>query len=169
MPWGIAASVAGAAVSSKMGSKGGGGQTASKEPWAEAAPWLKDNIAQGQFLQGQYQQEPLSADQRFQYSNQFMNSDDQRNFVRSILGQMNQRQGFDRNNSGARPMPYQMPQLTSRGSWLDSVRAGDINPFHAAVMRAPLPTPAPTAAPAVANPYGNMTWDQIQQMNGGGD
>lgn len=36
-------------------------QTSSKEPWSEAAPWIKDNISRGQQLQDYYQANPFNA------------------------------------------------------------------------------------------------------------
>jgi hypothetical protein len=43
---------------------GGGGQTASKEPWAVAAPWLKDIVGTGQELQNAYLQNPFNTVQQ---------------------------------------------------------------------------------------------------------
>lgn len=74
MPSAILGPVAGAVVGGLM-SDGGGSQTASKEPWAAAAPWLKDNIKTGQALQNAYQQNPLNALQQTAYQNQFSNLD----------------------------------------------------------------------------------------------
>lgn len=60
---------------------GGDEQTASKEPWSEAAPWLKENIAQGRNLQSYYQQNPWNALQQAAYQNTFSDID---NFRSSI-------------------------------------------------------------------------------------
>lgn len=71
----IAGSVAGGLMSK------GGQQTASKEPWAEAAPWLKDNIKQGQALQGYYQQNPFGPVQETGYQNLLASVDNYRDSV----------------------------------------------------------------------------------------
>lgn len=68
------APIAGAVVGGLM-SDGGGSQTASKEPWSEAAPWLKANIKTGQALQQHYQQNPFNSIQQTAYQNQFSNLD----------------------------------------------------------------------------------------------
>ena len=64
-----------------MGSSSGGGQqqTATKDPWAEAAPWLKQQIAQGQQLQNYYQQNPFNEQQKTAYQNTFNDLDNFRN------------------------------------------------------------------------------------------
>ena len=62
-----------------MSDGGGGQQTATKEPWAEAAPWLKQNIAQGQNLQAHYQQNPFNQLQQTGYQNLFSDLDSFRN------------------------------------------------------------------------------------------
>jgi len=56
---------------------GGGGQTASKEPWEAARPWLEENIRTGQDLQRYYQQNPFNPQQQQAYNNIFA---DQANF-----------------------------------------------------------------------------------------
>lgn len=59
------APIAGAVVGGLMGGDGPDQtQTTSKEPWSEAAPWIKDNIAAGQRLQNFYQQNPFNAIQQ---------------------------------------------------------------------------------------------------------
>lgn len=77
--------VAGAVVGGLM-SDGGGSQTASKEPWAPAAPWIKDNIKTGQDLQRYYQQSPFNPLQQTAYQNYFA---DQDNYRQAIAPQMN--------------------------------------------------------------------------------
>src|SRR5574340_374487 len=59
----IAGPIAGAVVGGMM-NDGGGGQTASKEPWAVAAPWLKDIVGTGQELQNAYLQNPFNTVQQ---------------------------------------------------------------------------------------------------------
>jgi hypothetical protein len=148
------------------GDSGGGGQTASKEPWADAAPWLRENLAIGQRLQGQYQANPFSPTQQQAYNNQFGNSDFFRQLSGSMLGQMNQARPFDRNNPSQRPAPFQFPQMGlpqqpmqqqptqqpmpfagGTGSMLAT------NPFSSPVLQPP-PAPAPVAQPvAPVNPW----------------
>ena len=70
MPEAIIGPIAGAAVGGLM-SDGGSGQTASKEPWSEAAPWLKQLIKDGQSLQVYYQKNPFNAQQQQAYQNVF--------------------------------------------------------------------------------------------------
>lgn len=74
MPEAILGNVAGAVVGGLM-SDGGDAQTTSKEPWAPAAPWIKDNIRTGQDLQRYYQQNPFNSLQQTAYQNQFSNLD----------------------------------------------------------------------------------------------
>lgn len=46
-------------------------QTASKEPWKDAAPWLRENLRTGQGLQSYYQQNPFNPQQQTAYQNTF--------------------------------------------------------------------------------------------------
>ena len=55
--------VAGAVVGGLM-SDGGEQQTATKEPWSAAAPWLRQQLEQGQNLQAYYQQNPGTTSSR---------------------------------------------------------------------------------------------------------
>lgn len=66
MTWGAIGSAAVGVVGSALLAPDGSGQTttASKEPWADAAPWIRDNIAQGQQLQSYYTQNPFNAIQQ---------------------------------------------------------------------------------------------------------
>ena len=100
MPAAIVGPVAGAVVGGVMNKGGGGGsQTASKEPWAEAAPWIKDNIKTGQDLQRYYQQNPFNSLQQTGYQNQFADLDHFRNqmapglmnFANKLMGSNYQR------------------------------------------------------------------------------
>lgn len=85
MPEAILGNVAGAVVGGLM-SDGGDAQTTSKEPWAPAAPWIKDNIRTGQDLQRYYQQNPFNPLQQTAYQNYFA---DQDNYRQSVAPQMN--------------------------------------------------------------------------------
>lgn len=81
MSFGMVAAGVGAAASIKSltsKSGGGGSSTASKEPWAEAAPWLKDNIKKGQDLQRRYEEQPFNPLQQTAYQNAFSDIDNYR-------------------------------------------------------------------------------------------
>jgi hypothetical protein len=73
----IAASMAGAAVSSSMnkGSSGGGGGTVSKDPWGPAAPHLERTLNEGGLLQAYQQQNPFNQLQQTGYQNMFTDLD----------------------------------------------------------------------------------------------
>ena len=66
----IAGPIAGAVVGGLM-SDGGEQQTATKEPWSAAAPWLRQQLEQGQNLQAYYQQNPWNNLQQTAYQNTF--------------------------------------------------------------------------------------------------
>lgn len=89
MSFGMVAAGLGAAASVKSltsKSGGGGGSTASKEPWAEAAPWLKNNVTKGEQLQGDYEAQPFNALQQTAYQNAFGDIDNYRqNFMPSMM------------------------------------------------------------------------------------
>jgi hypothetical protein len=103
---GAAVGVVGSALSSDK--KGGAGtQTATKEPWAEAAPWLKDLLAQGQSLNNQYTATPFNAQQQQAFGNMANQSAYMQNLTPSLLGQLSGQQlGYDRNNPTARPQAF---------------------------------------------------------------
>lgn len=142
MPWGA---VAGAAIglvgdSIKSDKSGGAGtQTATKEPWEAAAPWLRGLLSQGQTLNDQYTAKPFSAQQQAAYQNQYGQSDYMRQLIPGLLGQMGQQQvGFDRNNPNARVKAYDF------GGGLLGPNLNQTGLLNAA----PPPAPAPAAAPA---------------------
>ncbi|HUD33793.1 MAG TPA: hypothetical protein VMR43_12365, partial [Variovorax sp.] len=86
---------------------GAGTQTATKEPWEAAAPWLRGLLGQGQALNDQYTAQPFSAQQQAAYQNQYGQSDYMRQLIPGLLGQLGQQQvGFDRNNPTARAKGY---------------------------------------------------------------
>lgn len=78
MPAAILGPVAGAVVGGLM-SDGGEQQTATKEPWSAAAPWLRQQLEQGQNLQAYYQQNPWNNLQQTAYQNTFSDIDQFRN------------------------------------------------------------------------------------------
>lgn len=108
MPEAILGPVAGAVVGGMMSDGGGGGsQTASKEPWSEAAPWLRQNLQTGQALQQYYQQNPFNQQQQTGYQNLFSDLDRFRSQMAPGLMQFaNQAM-----NSG-----YQRPQYSQPGT-----------------------------------------------------
>lgn len=81
------------------GSGGGSQQTATKEPWSEAAPWLRQIIQDGQDLQGYYQQNPFNQIQQTGYQNLLGDLDSFRsgvapglmNFANNLMGTNYQR------------------------------------------------------------------------------
>ena len=136
MPAAIIGPVAGAVVGGVMnkGKGGGGSQTASKEPWAEAAPWIKDNIKTGQDLQRYYQQNPFNSLQQTGYQNQFADLDQFRNqmapglmnFANKLMGSNYQRASAGTEIGATNPYAAQamMPAMlqkqayqASQGGW----------------------------------------------------
>lgn len=70
----------------KSSNGGGSSASASSEPWAEAAPWLKNNVRKGQELQEQYEAQPFNALQQTAYQNAFNDIDSYRNsFMPSMM------------------------------------------------------------------------------------
>lgn len=118
MSW---ANVAGAAigvVGSAMSSDSGGQtSTASKEPWEDAAPWIRDNIAQGQQLQNYYSQNPFNAIQQQGMQGLLSNYQHQNNtvipglmgFADRLMGQNYQR-GQPQQSGLMASQPAQQPQ-----------------------------------------------------------
>lgn len=78
----IAASVAGAVVSSKLNKNSGGStQTASNEPWGPAAGLLEGYLDQNKQLNSYYQQNPFNRQQQTGYQNLLSNYD---NFAQNV-------------------------------------------------------------------------------------
>lgn len=113
MPAAILGPVAGAVVGGLM-SDGGEQQTATKEPWSAAAPWLRQQLEQGQNLQAYYQQNPWNNLQQNAYQNTFSDIDQFRNsmapglmdFANRLMGQ-----NYSRGGTAAR-MPMGNMQQT---------------------------------------------------------
>lgn len=113
---GAAVGVVGNALTSSGGGGGGGGQTqtASKEPWAMAQPWIMNNMVQGQNLQNQYAATPFNAQQQGAYGAQANQTAYMRAAVPSLLRQIQGQQvGFDRSNPNARPNAFSFDGLLS--------------------------------------------------------
>lgn len=86
----------GGIVGGLFGGDSGGGsqQTATKEPWSEAAPWLRQIIQDGQDLQGYYQKTPFNQPQQQSYSNLYGDLDIFRNQIApGLMGFANQLMG----------------------------------------------------------------------------
>jgi len=68
---------------SSGGKNGGGGgqQVNTKEPWAEAAPWLKQQIKDGMALQKRYTDDPFNEQQKTAYQNTFNDIDNYRSNI----------------------------------------------------------------------------------------
>ena len=136
----------------------GGGddqQTASKEPWSEAAPWLKENIAQGRNLQAYYQQNPWNNLQQTAYQNTFSDIDQFRNsmapglmdFANRLMGQNYSRGGTPQRaqgvglmsggQSGGQSGPFSVAPNRSYG--LLDFKA--LNPYNGALKPAEIKQP----------------------------
>ena len=136
MPAAIIGPVAGAVVGGVMNKGGGGGgsQTASKEPWAEAAPWIKDNIKTGQDLQRYYQQNPFNSLQQTGYQNQFADLDQFRNqmapglmnFANKLMGSNYQRASAGTEIGATNPYAAQamMPAMLQKQAYQASQGGG---------------------------------------------
>lgn len=116
MPWGAAVGAAIGLVGDSMSDKNGGAgaSTATKEPWAEAAPWLKNLLAQGQTLNDQYTATPFNAQQQQAFGNMANQSAYMQQLVPGLLSQMSgQPTGYDRANPTARPQAFNFNGLLS--------------------------------------------------------
>ena len=139
MPAAILGPIAGSVVGGLM-SDGGEQQSTSKEPWSAAAPWLRDNIAQGQNLQAYYQQNPWNNLQQTAYQNTFSDIDQFRNsmapglmdFANRLMGQ-----NYSRGGATAR-MPMGNMQQTkpqAMSGLLSGQSGGQSGPFSVAPNR----------------------------------
>lgn len=168
MPWGAVAGAAIGVVGNAMTDKGGGAgsSTASKEPWAPAAPWLEEQIKTGQGLQAQYQQTPFNAQQLAAYGNMGRQTDYMNNLVPDLLGQIsNQRGGFDRSNTNGRVTPYTFNGSGSgmAGGAQTGLLSSLMSPLSGTSAANPAPVaPAPVAAPAPSTFVG---WDQAAALD----
>lgn len=152
MPWSVAAPIAGAVVSSALsssGSKTNGGagtQTATKEPWLQAQPWMTNNMASGQALQSQYTAQPFNQQQLSAYQNLGNQTNYVNQLTPSLLGQISGQQlGFDRANPNAKPTAYNFNGTGSGGSGQGGLLNMLANPSTSATSAA---NPAPAAAAA---------------------
>lgn len=157
MSWGAVAGAAIGVVGSQLTKDKNGGAgttTASKEPWAAAAPWLQQNINQGQALQQQYQDNPFSQAQQTAYGNQYALSDYMRGLVPSLLGQLQGQQlGYDKSNPDAKPTAF---TWDATGGLLGGSGAG-LNGGGSMSAASAADTAARQAKPSSATP--SWSWD----------
>ena len=130
MPAAILGPIAGAAVGGLMSDGGGEEQTATKEPWSAAAPWLRENIAQGQNLQAYYQQNPWNSLQQTGYQNTFSDIDNFRNSIApGMMDFANRLMGTNYSRGGAtmQNKPQAMPRSgaqSGNGGMLSGLLSG---------------------------------------------
>ena len=118
MPAAILGPIAGS-VGGGLMSDGGEQQTATKEPWSAAAPWLRENIAQGQNLQAYYQQNPWNSLQQTGYQNTFSDIDNFRNSIApGMMDFANRLMGTNYSRGGAtmQNKPQAMPRSGAQSS-----------------------------------------------------
>lgn len=138
MPAAILGPIAGSVVGGLMSD--GEQQTATKEPWSAAAPWLRQQLEQGQNLQAYYQQNPWNNLQQTAYQNTFSDIDQFRNsmapglmdFANRLMGQ-----NYSRGGATAR-MPMGNMQQTkpqAMGGLLSGQSGGQSGPFSVAPNR----------------------------------
>lgn len=129
----IAGPIAGAVVGGLMSD--GGSQTASKEPWSEAAPWLRENIAQGRNLQAYYQQNPWNPMQQTAYQNTFSDIDNFRNSIApGMMDFANRLMGTNYSRSGATqrmPIGNMLQTKPQAMGLLSGQSGGQFGPFSA--------------------------------------
>ena len=144
MPAAILGPVAGAVVGGLMSDSGGGEQqTATKEPWGAAAPWLRQQLEQGQNLQAYYQQNPWNNLQQTAYQNTFSDVDQFRlsmapglmDFANRLMGQ-----NYSRGGATARMPMGNMQQTKPQAmggllSLLSGQSGGQSGPFSVAPSR----------------------------------
>lgn len=180
MTWGAVAGAAVGVVGSYMSSKDGGGssgggagtQTATKEPWAAAQPWIMNNLQTGQNLQNRYTAQPFSDMQNQAYQNQGNQSAYMRAAVPSLLAQLTgpgTQLGYDRNNPNAKPTPFDFNGLVSASnagneavSAAQGQRQGLLAMLNSAPSSTPLnlnPAPAAPKEPGSFVQQDDLKWD----------
>jgi hypothetical protein len=130
-------------------------QTATKEPWSAAAPWLRQQLEQGQNLQAYYQQNPWNNLQQTAYQNTFSDIDQFRNsmapglmdFANRLMGQNYSRGGTPQRaqgiglmsggQSGGQSGPFSVAPNRSYG--LLDFKA--LNPYNGALKPAEIKQP----------------------------
>ena len=134
----VAGPVAGAVVGGLTSD--GEQQTATKEPWSAAAPWLRQQIEQGQNLQAYYQQNPWNSLQRTGYQNIYGDLDNFRNSIApGMMDFANRLMGTNYSRGGATArMPMGNMQQTkpqAMSGLLSGQSGGQSGPFSVAPNR----------------------------------
>ena len=138
-------------------------QTNTKEPWKEAAPWLKGNIRTGQSLQNYYQQNPFNQQQQTGYQNLFGDLDSFRNqmapglmdFANQLMG-TNYQRGQGNNRQGGMQQPMRQGNgMMNLGGQQQPMRQGGL--MNAAGMQQPSLLNNTFAAPQ-GHSYGQVDW-----------
>lgn len=184
MSWGAVAGAAVGVVGSALSSDkngGAGSQTATKEPWAEAAPWLKNLLAQGQTLNDQYTATPFNAQQQQAYGNMANQSAYMQQLTPSLLSQLSGQQiGYDRNNPTARPQSFNFNGLLGGSGGgtaqqggnqgLLSMLGGGGNAINSSMTPMAAAPQQQAAAPAAAAPVSQQPYEDPYAwlFNGGG-
>jgi hypothetical protein len=139
---------------SSSGSAQGGTTTETKGPWAEAAPWLKQNLQTGQNLQNYYQKNPFNAQQQNAYSNLSQGTRYMNALTPNLMAQFSQQQGFDRTNPRRGPMAINFQ--ANPGSMQEPGPGGNLGFGGVPAQSAPMPmsnayaSMPPPAPPPVA-------------------
>lgn len=135
MPEAILGPIAGSVVGGLMSD--GEQQTATKEPWSAAAPWLRQQLEQGQNLQAYYQQNPWNNLQQTAYQNTFSDIDQFRNSMAPGLMDFASRlMGQNYSRGGAQPMGnMQQIKPQAMNGLLSGQSGGQSGPFSVAPSR----------------------------------
>ena len=176
MPWGAAIGAIGSVAAASMsdGGGGGGGQSSqsSNTPWANAQPWLVQNLNSGYGLQQRMEADPFSAQQQQAYQNQANQGQYMRALTPSLLGQLSSQQvGFDRSNPNYRPPAFNFDGNTGMGDGvsanayngggglLSMLGAGNATNSSIPAEQA---APAPEAAKPEEPKFVNQSWEHGQ-------
>lgn len=135
MPAAILGPIAGSVVGGLMSD--GEQQTATKEPWSAAAPWLRQQLEQGQNLQAYYQQNPWNNLQQTAYQNTFSDIDQFRNSIApGLMGFANKLMGQNYSRGGAQTMGnMQQTKPQAMNGLLSGQSGGQSGPFSVAPNR----------------------------------
>ena len=152
---------------------GAGATSANKDPWAPAAPWLKNNIKTGQSLQDQYAASPFNQQQLAAHGALSGQTDYMNKLIPSLLGQLGtQSPGFDRHNPHAQPQAFNFNGMGGSASQAAQPSAGP-NPGLLGMLGASGGSGYSSAAnpaqiPSAVAPTGDGTFVQSNDAQGGG-
>lgn len=135
MPAAILGPIAGSVVGGLMSD--GEQQTATKEPWSAAAPWLRQQLEQGQNLQAYYQQNPWNNLQQNAYQNTFSDIDNFRSSMApGLMDFANRLMGTNYSRGGTQPMGnMQQTKPQAMNGLLSGQSGGQSGPFSVAPSR----------------------------------